>query len=187
LVGVDAADSLVETIKGQRPLAALAAVGFGALLVLAIGNAIVGDPIGLAQANAENGGNVQGIAALIFNRYVFAFEATSALLITAAVGAMVLAHRERLVQKRSQADLTVDRMRRYAESGQHPGPLPTPGVFARHNAVDTPALLPDGSASDLSVSATLRARGTILDSRDLVRPVDETVEAITASHREEDQ
>src|SRR4029450_10525867 len=59
LVGVDPADSLVETIKGQRPLAPLAAVGFGALLVLAIGNAIVGDPVGLAQANVENGGNVQ--------------------------------------------------------------------------------------------------------------------------------
>jgi len=187
LVGVDVADSLVETIKGQRPVAALAGVGFGALLVFAVGNAIVSDPVGLSQANSENGGNVQGIAALIFNRYVFAFEATSALLITAAVGAMVLAHRERLVKKRTQSDLTGDRMRRYAESGQHPGPLPTPGVFARHNAVDTPALLPDGSASELSVSATLRARGTILDSRDLVRPVDETVEAITASDREEDQ
>ena len=99
----------------------------------------------------------------MFNRYVFAFEATSALLITAAVGAMVLAHRERLVAKKSQADLATQRMRRYAETGQHPGPLPTPGVFARHNAVDTPALLPDGSVSELSVSATLRARGDILE------------------------
>ena len=179
LVGVDVADSLVETIKGQRPLAALAGVGFGALLVFALGNAIVGQPVGLEAANSEHGGNVQGVAALIFNRYVFAFEATSALLITAAVGAMVLAHRERLVKKRSQADLVSDRMRRYAESGQHPGPLPTPGVFARHNAVDTPALLPDGSTSDLSVSATLRARGTVLDSHELVQPVDQTVEAIT--------
>jgi NADH-quinone oxidoreductase subunit J len=184
LVGVDVADSLVETIKGQRALAALAGVGFGALLIFAIGNAIVGDPVGLSAANADNGGNVQGIAALIFNRYVFAFEATSALLITAAVGAMVLAHRERLVKKRSQTDLALDRMRRYAESGQHPGPLPTPGVFARHNAVDTPALLPDGSASELSVSATLRARGAILDSRELVQPVDETVKAITTPETE---
>jgi NADH-quinone oxidoreductase subunit J len=97
---------------------------------------------------------------------------------------MVLAHRERLVKKRSQTDLALDRMRRYAESGQHPGPLPTPGVFARHNAVDTPALLPDGSASELSVSATLRARGAILDSRELVQPVDETVKAITAPETE---
>ena len=178
LVGVDAADSLVETIKGQRILAVLAGLGFGSLLVLAVGNAIVGETIGLERANTENGGNTQGIAALVFNRYVFAFEATSALLITAAVGAMVLAHRERLVAKRTQADLATLRMRRYAETGQHPGPLPTPGVFARHNAVDTPALLPDGSVSELSVSATLRARGEILDSTELVGPIDQTVDAI---------
>jgi NADH-quinone oxidoreductase subunit J len=130
--------------------------------------------------NTEYGGNTQGIAALVFNRYVFAFEATSALLITAAIGAMVLAHRERLVPKKSQADLTRQRMRRYAETGQHPGPLPTPGVFARHNAVDTPALLPDGSVSELSVSATLRARSDILDSSELVAPIDDTVKAVTS-------
>jgi len=179
LVGVDVRESLVETIKAQRTLAVLAGLGFGALLVFAVGNAIVGPTIGLRDANAENGGNTQGIAALIFNRYVFAFEATSALLITAAVGAMVLAHRERLTERRTQADLSNSRMRRYAETGQHPGPLPTPGVFARHNAVDTPALLPDGTVSELSVSATLKARGRVMDSRDLVKPVDETVDAIT--------
>jgi len=180
LVGVDAADSLVETIKGQRPLALLAGLGFGSLLVFAVGNAVVDPPVGLGGVNAENGGNVQGIAALLFNRYVFIFEATSALLITAAVGAMVLAHRERLSPKVTQADLAADRLRRYATTGEHPGPLPTPGVFARHNAVDTPALLPDGSVSELSVSATLRARGEILDSRDLVAPTDATVAALTA-------
>jgi NADH-quinone oxidoreductase subunit J len=178
LVGVDTADSLVETIRGQRTLAILAGVGFGSLLVFAVGNAIVSPTAGLTAANSEFGGNTQGIAALVFNRYVFAFEATSALLITAAVGAMVLAHRERLGKKRSQTDLSLERMRRYAETGEHPGPLPTPGVFARHNAVDTPALLPDGSVSERSVSATLRARGTILDSKDLVKPIDKTVQAV---------
>ena len=175
LVGVDAADSLVETIKGQRPLAALAGIGFGALLIFATGNAVVGQPLGLQQANAAYGGNVQGLAGLIFYRYVFAFEATSALLITAALGAMVLAHRERLSKKRGQAELVAERMQRYAEMGQHPGPLPTPGVFARHNAVDIPALLPDGTAAESSVSATLRARGSILDSRDLARPIQQTM------------
>ena len=179
LVGVDIAESLVETIKGQRTLAILAGLGFGSLLVFAVGNAIVGSAAGLAAANSENGGNVQGIAALIFDRYVFAFEATSALLITAAVGAMVLAHRERLAKRRTQSDLAGLRLKRYAETGQHPGPLPTRGAFARHNAVDTPALLPDGSVSELSVSGTLKARGAVLDSRGLAKPVDETVEAIT--------
>jgi NADH-quinone oxidoreductase subunit J len=179
LVGVDASDSLVETIKGQRPLAALAGLGFGGLLVFAIGNGVVGEPLGLASANSAEGGNVQGIAALLFNRYVLAFEATSALLITAAVGAMVLAHRERLTTKATQGDFAADRMRRYAETGEHPGPLPTPGVFARHNAVDTPALLPDGSVAERSISATLRARGTVLDSHELVRPTDDNVRSVT--------
>lgn len=178
LVGVDSSDSLVETIKGQRVLAVIAGAAFIALLILAIGNAIVGDPVGLKGANSQYGGNVQGLAALIFNRYVFAFEATSALLITAAVGAMVLAHRERFSPKKGQADLVRIRMQRYAKNGEHPGPLPTPGVFARHNAVDTPALLPDGSVAERSVSATLRARGEILEGESLSRPTAATVAEI---------
>jgi len=178
LVGVDATDSLVETIKGQRALAVLAGLGLGGLLIFAIGNAVVGRPLGLQSANSDYGSNVSGLAALIFTRYVFAFEATSALLITAAVGAMVLAHRERLTKKKTQTDLVSERMRRYAETGQHPGPLPTPGVFARHNAVDTPALLPDGSVAESSVSATLQARGTVLDAAELIIPVRHTVRAI---------
>lgn len=180
LVGVDSADSLIETIKGQRVLAIVAGAAFGALLVFALGNAIVTEPAGLTSANGQYGGNVQGVAALIFTRYVFAFEATSALLITAAVGAMVLAHRERLTKKKTQADLVAQRMRRYAELGEHPGPLPTPGVFARHNAVDTPALLPDGTIAERSVSATLKSRGEILDADALVAPVRRTVRAIAA-------
>ena len=73
----------------------------------------------------------------------------------------------------------------FADNGAHLGPLPAPGVFARHNAVDTPALLPDGSVSELSVSPTLRARGDILDPAELVGPIDDTVKAITADPDEE--
>ena len=154
LVGVDSGDSLVETIRGQRIAAVVAAVGFGALLILGLGDAVTTNP-GLEEANAD--GNVQGLAALIFSRYVFVFEVTSALLITAALGAMMLAHRERLEEKLTQRDLSVQRFR----SGQHPAPLPGPGVYARHNAVDTPALLPDGSPAEVSVSKVLTARGDV--------------------------
>ena len=108
---------------------------------------------------ANRGGNVQGLAQLLFTKYVFAFEATSALLITAAIGAMVLAHRERLGPKPTQADLAAQRMRDYAEHGRHLGPLPAPGVFARHNAVDTPALLPDGTPSEARCRGCSPARG----------------------------
>ena len=76
---------------------------------------------------------------------------------------MVLAHREQLTPRRSQADLARQRLRDYAESGKHPGNPPTPGVFARHNAVDTPALLPDGRPLEESISASLVARGQLRD------------------------
>ena len=64
-------------------------------------------------------------------------------------------------------------MRDYAEHGKHPGPLPAPGVFARHNAVDTPALLPDGSTSELSISRVLAARGTVRSAPALADDIQE--------------
>jgi NADH-quinone oxidoreductase subunit J len=162
LVGVDASDSVVETIRGQRLLAAVIGLVFGGTLVLGVAQVSVGAISGLDQANAD--GNVPAIAQLLFTKYVFAFEVTSALLITAALGAMVLAHRERLTPKIGQAEMAAQRMRDYGEHGKHPGPLPSPGVFARHNSVDTPALLPDGSASQLSISRVLLARGSVKEA-----------------------
>lgn len=152
VVGVSSTDSLVETIRGQRFWGVIAAIGFIALLTAGLGNAALGDSAGLTQANAE--GNVVGLARLLFSKYVFAFEATSALLITAALGAMVLAHRERTEPKPTQKDLSKGRFL----SGDHPGPLPGPGTYARHNAVDMPALLPDGTPSELSVNPVIAAR-----------------------------
>jgi len=173
LVGVDSSDSLVETLRGQRVAGILLALGFGGLVIGVLGHAAFGSqrPVGLADANQR--GNVQGIAQLLFTRYVFAFEVTSALLITAALGAMVLAHWERAEPKPTQRELSEARFR----SGQHPGALPSPGVYARHNAVDFPALLPDGSTSQLSVSKVLVARGDVQDTRtvaDDVREIEES-------------
>ena len=150
LIGVDSAQSLVETIRGQRLAGIAAGLGFGLLLAAGIGNMTTSRFTGLTQANS--GGNVEGLADLIFARYLWAFELTSALLITAALGAMVLAHRERFQPRRTQRELAVERFR----DGSRATPLPNPGVFARHNAVDTMARLPDGSDEESSVSATLR-------------------------------
>ena len=149
LVGIDSSDSLVETLRGQRPLALLLGVGFATLLVAGISDAMTGSTsAGLAEANAD--GNILGLAKLLFTRYVFAFELTSALLITAALGAMVLTHREKLGPKVTQKMMMQERVR-----GGRPSPLPGPGVFARSNSVGTPALLPDGSVAQESVSPTV--------------------------------
>ncbi len=166
LVGITAADSLTETLKGQRWMAALCGLGFGILLVAGIANASLDTFTGTGAADSAQGGNVQGLARLLFTTYVWAFEITGALLITAAVGAMVLTHRERTERRATQREQSQARVR----EGKQVAPLPAPGTYARHNAVDVPALLPDGTPSDLSVSSTLRERGQIRDvSRDAMR------------------
>jgi len=160
LVGVDSSDSLTETIRGLRPIAITAAIGFGGLLVSLLGRATIGrNAVGLSAANAD--GNVQALAQLLFSTYVWPFEVVSALLITAALGAMVLAHHHNTQERPTQRQLSINRFR--GESLGSAAGLPGPGVYARHNAVDVPALLPDGTPAPTSVNASLNARGDMLD------------------------
>jgi len=155
LVGVETVDSMREEIRGHRTVSFIAVVLFGVLVIQAVAQTVATTVVGFGKDDD----NVGGLAALMFGPYVLAFELTSALLITAALAAMVLAHRERLSERPTQAALSRQRMRDYAESGRHPGNPPTPGVFARHNAVDTPALLPDGTPLEESIASSLIARG----------------------------
>jgi len=170
LVGRDAHDSLGSGLKGHKVASIIVGVGVLALLVLAVGHGIVTQPVGLDQANAN--GNAVGLAHLIFSTYVLAFEATAALLITAAVAAMILAHPERLRAKPSQADQAADRLTAYAEEGVPLAPRPNSGVFARHNSVATPALLPDGTVAPNSVSAIVASRVTVPTPDELWAPHD---------------
>jgi NADH-quinone oxidoreductase subunit J len=148
VVGRDSSDSIVETLRGQRWAATLLGLGLALLVAGGLYRALKDTPLaGLAAAN-NNGGNVNAVAELLFTKYLFAFELTSALLITAAVGAMVLAHVEREPGERhGQRAMSRERVR----SGR-PQPLPGPGVFATHDSVATPALLPDGSVAPESVT-----------------------------------
>ncbi len=86
---------------------------------------------------------------------MFAFEVTSALLITAAVGAMILAHVER---RKDEKVSQVERMRARFAPGNYPGPKPGPGVYATSDSVATPARLPDGRPAERSISPILPAR-----------------------------
>ncbi|GAA1629180.1 NADH-quinone oxidoreductase subunit J [Catellatospora bangladeshensis] len=154
LVGRDASDSVIETLRGQKVVAIILGVGLAGLLGTGLYRALQGvAPAGLEGANAN--GNVQGIASLLFTKYVYIFEVTSALLITAAVGAMILAHRERAEGERvGQAA----KMRERFLPGNYPGPKPGPGVFANSTSVATPAKLPDGSPAERSLSPILPTR-----------------------------
>jgi NADH-quinone oxidoreductase subunit J len=156
LVGRDASDSLIETLRGQRVVAVLLGLGFAGIVATGLARSLGGaTPIGLTESNAQ--GNVQGIAALLFTKYIFAFEVTSALLITAALGAMILAHLERA---REEVMNQVDRMKARFAPGSYPAPKAGPGVYANTMSVAAPARLPDGTESE-------RSRFPILPPREL--------------------
>ncbi len=147
LVGVDYSESLTETLRGQRLTAVLLAVGFGGLLLLPIAHAVTQTTaVGLGESGFND--NVGAIARVLFTDYVFAFEVVSALLIVAAVGAMVLGHRDRRGERLSQREQA---SRRFSDPERQASPLPGPGVYALHDAVDRPALLPDGTPARTSV------------------------------------
>ena len=139
LVGVDASDSVVETIT--RPAGAgdrrrPAARRWSSCSASARSRSA---PVGRPRRGQRATATSRRLADMLFSRYVFAFEVTSALLITAALGAMVLAHRERLEPKPTQArpgraaDARLRRRRRAprpaagarrlrpAQRGRHPG------------------------------------------------------------------
>ena len=174
LIGVSSADSVVETIKGQRMAAGLAAIGFFVVLILGIGHAALGPATPSTVATQSS--NLTGLATLIFTTYVFPFEVTGALLITAALGAMVLAHRERTTPKLTQRDLAAKRI-----ASGHVAPDPSPGVYALHDSADRPALLPDGTTSEVSVSSALSPRDP--NQKPTFVPTEETLE-ITAESGE---
>jgi NADH-quinone oxidoreductase subunit J len=154
LVGRDASDSLIETLRGQRIAAIVLGFGFAILIATGLARSL-GDTAAVGLTNANANGNVQGLAALLFTRYVFAFEVTSALLITAALGAMVLAHVER-----AKADIVdqVTRMTERFRPGSYPGAKAGPGVYANTMSVAAPAMLPDGNGSERSISPILPVR-----------------------------
>jgi NADH-quinone oxidoreductase subunit J len=156
LVGRDASDSVIETLRGQRVVAVVLGIGLALLLCTGLYRALEHTKtVGLDAANNKYDGNVQGVAQLLFTRYIWAFEVTSALLITAALGAMVLAHLQR-----SKADRPgqPERMRARFAPGNYPAPKPGPGVFATSDSVATPGRLPDGTAAERSISPILPVR-----------------------------
>ncbi|MGY1621724.1 NADH-quinone oxidoreductase subunit J [Geodermatophilus sp. SYSU D00965] len=145
LVGRDSSDSVVETLRGQRVAAIVLGIGFAGLVGAGIARATQDLPLaGLAAVQGGDNSNIEVVAQVLFTRYLLAFEVTSALLITAAVGAMVLAHIEREPgSRRTQKELSRARF-----LTDRPQTLPGPGVYARANSVAAPALLPDGRPAE---------------------------------------
>lgn len=177
LVGVDSSDSLVETLKGQRWIGFLLGLGLTAILVGVFSAATLPRTVGLEAANADT--NPVGLARLIFGDWVFTFELAGVLLVIAAVGALVLTHRQRIGKAPNQKERADRRVLAAAAGEVSLTPLPAPGVYARSNAVDVPALDAAGRPIEASVSRVLRIRGQERGVDDLASATVDAYEAIT--------
>jgi NADH-quinone oxidoreductase subunit J len=95
-LGVDRKENVeVEPLRGQRPLAVgLMVLGLAGVLVMGFGaHWSVGARSVAGPARGQSGGDVAALGRSVFTTYLFAFEVTSALLVIAVVGAVVLARR----------------------------------------------------------------------------------------------
>lgn len=178
LVGVDSIDSYRAKIKGHTWVTGVAGAGLVFVLLGLVAGAFdkgtgLKIPVGSLDA-ANKDGNPQGVAKLIFSEYVVTLELVGTLLISAALGAIIMTHRERLTKRKTQGEMASERVR----SGRFVAGLPAPGVFARHNSVDTPALLPDGSVATASIQRVVEARDQVLESDGLDDPVHEKLDDI---------
>jgi NADH-quinone oxidoreductase subunit J len=111
-LGVDRnAHVQVEPLVGQRAFAAVgAAITVGGLITLMarshwVTGAMSVSTKGVALATGQ--ANVKQLGTAVFTTYLFAFEATAALLVIAVVGAVLLARRERALQS-DEADVEVE-------------------------------------------------------------------------------
>jgi NADH-quinone oxidoreductase subunit J len=95
-LGVDRQESLEkEPLRAQRPLAVgLMVLGLAGLLLMGFGaHWSVGAKSVAGPSQGQSGGDVAALGRSVFTTYLFAFEVTSALLVLAVVGAVVLARR----------------------------------------------------------------------------------------------
>ncbi len=153
LVGVDKTESLKETITGQRWVALTLAVGLGALVISVVSRL----PLSVNEQPVV--GEPAEVASWLFGDYVLVVEVLGFVLISAALGALVLTHVPRLYPKRTQAEVHAARI----AAGANPVNQAFPGVYARHNALDAPALDPEGNPIESSVSRVLKVRGQTID------------------------
>lgn len=79
-----------RVLPGQGPLAALFAVVLGVELLLLAGSAIAPQAPAPTAAELAAVGRVEAVAAALFGRYLWAFQATGLLLLIAAVGVVYL-------------------------------------------------------------------------------------------------
>lgn len=159
MIGLGASDGYRTQRRGYIIAGVLGGLGLSVLLVSSV---LVSQVTGPGKFDRDPYSNlpVTELAVNLFQEHWITIQLTAALLITAAVGAMVLTHSDRLGVKLTQKNVARARMEGFAEANRHIGQLPPPGVFAAGNAVDNPAIAGDTlEVSEESIPRVLKVKG----------------------------
>jgi len=160
MIGVGASDEYQRQRRGNIIGAVLLALG----LVVILGGVIAhttwsASAVGL-DGDPYSDQTITSLATRMFADHWLSMELAGTLLITAAIGAMLLTHTDRLGPAITQRSTAEAKMLAFQESGRHVGQLPAPGVYAQSNAVDVPALSGETRGPvEESVPRVLRVRG----------------------------
>jgi NADH-quinone oxidoreductase subunit J len=104
-LGVDRREHIqFEPLVGQRAFAGVGvAITVAGLITLMARSHWVSGAVSVSSKLSNGSGNVKELGTAVFTTYLFAFEATSALLVIAVVGAVLLARRERSAMSEEEA------------------------------------------------------------------------------------
>ncbi len=159
MIGLQASDHYTQ----QRRSNIIVAAVVGAILAVTLSTIVVMTNLPATMdytADAHSDEPIEALATTLFSNYWFSMELAAALLITAAIGAVLLTHGDRLTPKRTQKNVVDAKMAAYAASGRHVGQHTAPGVYAGSTAPDVPALSGETlEGVKESVPRVLRVRG----------------------------
>ena len=130
LIGIGTSDDYARQSRGAIVAAVLGGLGLIVIVTTAILKALPA-PHKPVEVDPYSNQPITDLAITLFQEHWLSMELAGALLITAAVGAMLLTHSDRLAPKADQFETARNKMRAFAEKGARIGQLPAPGVYAR--------------------------------------------------------
>ena len=160
MIGLGASDNYAQQSLGRIITSVLIALGLAAVVIGAVARSRATGSSNSLSSEPYSNAPITDLAATLFSRYWFSMELAGILLITAAIGAMLLTHSDQLGPVLTQRATAEAKMRAFKASGRRIGQLPAPGVYAHSNAVDVPAISGETHGPvEASVPRVLRVRG----------------------------
>ncbi len=160
MIGLGATDGFKEQPREYIVGGVVFGAAFAGLFSAAVLTSKVEGPGEFIGVDPYSNVPVTALATNLFSDHWMSIQIVATLLVTAAVGAVLLTHSDQLGPKLDQRTVARARMTAFARSARHIGQLPPPGVYATTNSVENPSIAGDTlTAVEDSVPRVLRQKG----------------------------